>query len=296
MEIFDQGPGAIEIIEMEPSVEVENLGARTLPGALMPMLQEHMQEESGESDWENGKDHNKFLAYLHQKMEHLPKHRGSTTVGCARAISFLKRLDKEISQAIRSDEDNVIDEDEAEELRDTIMDYIEKLEEGYAELMDNKKPKKKAAMVMVGKEVVARIHDGVDIKYYIPVSRDDDESLLEVKVAEPTDEQVQLFVAGEDNSNFTKEAGRARIVLVEDPFLHSITRILINSSISAGRNIEEVYERLKKKYSFTSREELSIQELLLQKGMPIFKDLGRLGEPADPADGDGVEYSTVYYA
>lgn len=296
MEIFDQGPGAIEIIELDSPVEVMDLGAKRLPGALMPMLMDEEEEEK-ESDWEHDKDHKKFLSYLHHRLEHLPAHSGSTTVGCERTISFLKRLDKEISQAIRTDEDNIIDEDEAEKLRDQIMDYVDDLEEAYSNLMEKKRSKKNASNVRVGKEVVARIYDGNDIKYYIPVVQGEEEELLEVRVAEPTDEQVQLFVAGEEyDHGLTKEAQTARIVLVEDPFLHSITRILINSHVSAGRNIEEVYEHLKKKYSFTSREELSIQELLLQKGMPIFKDFGRLGEPADPADGKGIEFSTTYYA
>lgn len=291
MEILDEGLGPFEIIEIEEvPLEIEDRG--TLPGAQFKMTAP--EEEERDTDWENDGDHCKFLSYMKNKLSNIPQHTGNTTVGCERAIMFLKRLDKEISKAIQSDEDNIIDEQEAEDLRDMIIDYIDKLEEAHSKLLSDKKPKR--ASVKIGKEVVARLNDGQNIQFYIPVIKDDVEELLPVSVAEPTPEQVQLFVAGEDESTITKEAYSAKIVLFEDPFLHSITRVLINSSVSAGRNMEDVYQHLKKKYAFTPREELSIQELLLQKGVPIYKDFGRLGEPADPADGKGIELNTIYPA
>lgn len=253
-------------------------------------------EEERESDWEHDGDHRHFIVYMKNRLGGLPRHSGNTTVGCERAISYLKELDKEISKAIQSDKDNVIDEEEAENIRELIHDYVSKLENRHGELTSKRSERyKKKASVKVAQEVVTRIKDGTDIQYYIEVDNGFDlPQMLPVSIAEPTEEQVQKFARGEQS--LTKEAQTARIVLFEDPFLHAITRIPINSSVSAGRNIEDVYSNLKKKYAFTPREELSIQNLLVEKGMPIFKDFGRLGEPADPADGKGVEFSTTYYA
>lgn len=253
-------------------------------------------EEERESDWEHDGDHRHFVVYLKNRIGNLPRHSGNTTVGCERAIAYLKELDKEISKAIQGDKDNVIDEEEAENLRELIHEYVSKLETRHGELSSKRSERyKKKASVKVAQEVVTRIKDGTDIQYYIEVDNGFDmPQMLPVSIAEPTEEQVQKFARGEES--LTKEAQTARIVLFEDPFLHAITRILINSSVSAGRNIEDIYSQLKKKYAFTPREELSIQNLLVEKGMPIFKDLGRLGEAADPADGKGVDFSTTYYA
>ncbi len=252
-------------------------------------------DELKERDWENDGDHAKFIAYIKTRLDNIPRHSGQTTVGCERAIAYLKRLDRELSRAIQSDDDNVIDEEEAERIRDTILDFVAKLEDAYDKLSARKSERfKKKAEVRVGNTVVARINDGVDIKYYLSVDAGEGEEFLPVKLAEPTDAQVQMFALGE-REDMVKSAS-SKIVLFEDPFLHSITRMLINSHVSAGKDIEEIYDRLKKKYNFTPREELSIQELLMEKGFPMQKDLGRIGEDADPTDQKGVEYNAVYPA
>ena len=82
-----------------------------------------------------------------------------------------------------------------------------------------------------------------------------------------------------------------------DPFLQSITRLLIRSHITQGKDLREVYARLDSQYKFTPREQLSIHELLLQKGMPLNVDLGRINEkePIMPWDGKNIEYVTEYF-
>lgn len=269
---------------------------RMLPGSNIPMLDDDDDEEEEEpKDWENDGDHAYFIVYMKDRLNEVPSWSGSTTVGCEKAISYLRRLDKELSDAIRSDEDNKVDEQEAESLRDTIYDYISRLEDAHEKLMDKYKKK---AQLCVGKKVVARIKDGKDIQYFMSVGTPDgEETLLQVQVVEPTDAQVQQFVEGEKlKGGLQKEAG-AGIVLFEDPFLHSITRLLIQSHITHGRDMNEIYGELKVKYDFTPREELSIHELLHQKGFPLIKDLGRLGEDkVRPQDGLGVNHHTEYYS
>lgn len=302
MELTDNGEGFVDIVDMGQDIpeNIDILPANydlevsdALPGAKSVPIKEDKVEKP--TNWENDGDHKHFIVWLRKEVQNLPSHSGETTVGCERVLSRLRKLDKELSRAVSTDHDNVIDEIEAERLRDTIMDFQDKLEVARSELLEKKKKTKKA-YVRFSKQIVARIKDGKDIGYYMSVSKGDDEELLPISLAEPSDEQVQKFVEGEADNSLVKEAGMAPIYLFEDPFLHSITRILINAHTSAGRDIEKVYAKLKEKYSFTKREELSIQELLLQKGMPIYKDFGRLGEPADPADDNGIEFSTVYQA
>jgi len=149
----------------------------------------------------------------------------------------------------------------------------------------------------LGKTVVARIGD-TEIQYYASVVADNnEEKLLKVDVVEPSDSQVSAFMKP-DNDGLTKEAGQ--LVTYVDPFIDSITRLIIRSHITHGKDIREVYAQLDAQYEFTSREELSIHEVLKQKGIGgtgLHVDLGRLQEPgANQFDGKGIEFGTTYYA
>jgi len=266
-----------------------------LPGANVPMMRKEEIEDAHEPDWENDRDATYFIVYLEDRVSKVPAHSGNTTVGCEKAISYFRRLDKELSDAVRGDEDNKIDEQAAESLRDTIYDSISRLEDAHDQLMG--KYKKKAAL-RVGKKVVARIKDGTDIQYFISVgSLSGDETLLQVEVDEPTNKQVAQFVEGQKlQGDFQKEAS-AGVYLFEDPFLHSITRLLIQGHITHGKDMNEIYGELKTKYDFTPREELSIHELLYQKGFPLIKDFARVGEDkVRPQDNLGTTQSAEYYS
>ncbi len=95
-----------------------------------------------------------------------------------------------------------------------------------------------------------------------------------------------------------KEASTPKIQLIMTPFERAITGIILNSTISAGKPLEDVYEHLKKKYKFEPREELSIMQLLMDMGQPIFKDRGIIGEKEDDNDqeGQGFDFIKNYFA
>lgn len=306
MEIVSLGEAPLDVVDLgdlsapsSPAGDLEVIDAPGFGGELTVVLPgAAVEEPPKKKTWKDDGDHESFLPEFEAELEKIPAHSGNTTVGCERAIAALKAKDAELSRAIRTDLDGKVDEMRAEALREKIHEMIARLEEKQANLAEARsKRHRKKAYVRVGKQVVARMHDGNDIQYYVEVARGDEAELLPVSLAEPTDEQVQLFVKGEVEDGLTKEAGTAKVYLFEDPFLHAITRILINAHTSAGRNIEEVYAKLKDKYAFTPREELSVQELLMQKGMPIFKDFGRMGEKETWfADGKGVEDNTTYHS
>ncbi len=82
------------------------------------------------------------------------------------------------------------------------------------------------------------------------------------------------------------------------PFERAISGIIINSVISAGNPLEDVYKKLKKKYDITDREELAIMQLVTDMGFPIFKDRGTYsvkdGEEDD--DAQGMDFMKNYFA
>ena len=57
----------------------------------------------------NDRDLSKFMEHVEgQYPGNIPRHDGTSTVGCERAISFLDRLNGDISRAIREDHDSVL--------------------------------------------------------------------------------------------------------------------------------------------------------------------------------------------
>lgn len=281
----------LEVLDL-PGMEVVSIPGATsvLPGAT--------PTPEKQKTWKDDGAHERFLDEWETEVERIPAHTGNTTVGIERAIQHLKDCNTEISRAIRSDKGGKVDELRAERLREKIESQIERLEQAHAGLMEMKsKKRRKAASVRVGKEVVARIQNGSDITYYVEVSQGDRQELLPVSLAEPTDDQVQLFVKGEAERGMEKTAATGHVVIYVDPFMQALSRILIASHVSAGRDIEIEYSKLRDKYALTNREELGLQELLLQKGMPIVKDFGRTGEDGgQDSDGKNIESNTNYYA
>jgi len=57
--------------------------------------------------------------------------------------------------------------------------------------------------------------------------------------------------------------------LTVDPFLDNLVKRCINAKISSGKNIEEVFERLAKKYNLTEREKMAALNVLNAYGYPI---------------------------
>lgn len=290
---LDDGNAAIEINDDL----FDELMDGILPGANVAVVQEEEDEEPArETTWEDDGDHGKFIEYALNYLRSIPQHSGQTTVGCEKAISYLKRLNKEISRAVQTDEKNQIDESQIEKIRDKTFEWIEMLEDAYDQLVSKKRKRKKKASFSVGKEVVARLADkGREVQYFVSIAHTDGEEMLfPVSVVEPTDEQTRAFIAGNDKG-LTKEA--AALVTYVDPFLQSITRLLIRAHITQGKNLEDVYNQLNDQYEFTKREQLSIHEILLQKGLPLRADLGRLQEKdVSPFDSKNVEFSTEFYA
>lgn len=93
------------------------------------------------------------------------------------------------------------------------------------------------------------------------------------------------------------------MVITITPFIRAITGIIINSTVSAGKPFEDVYDYLVEKYEITEREQLEILQVLMDMGQPIFKDRGVMPGSKESKNTKnfeeslkGVDFITNYFA
>jgi len=95
-------------------------------------------------DWES-KGASGFVAWVNSRFESIPGHSGYDSAGLERAVSFLEKLDNEISKAMRLDLDGDLDSDKIEDIRAKIEEGIERLHQRLDKVKGKKKKKKKAS-------------------------------------------------------------------------------------------------------------------------------------------------------
>ena len=266
----------VEVFE-EPKPEITEY----VPGSNTPFVEVTEDEveqkaEDVETDWEHDQDHSKFLKYFDSKVKNIPRHSGNTVLGCERAISFLKAVLNELSKALRSDLDGKIDEQAAEDRHKDAQNMIDRLEQQVSKL----KGVGKVAELEV--RLVSEGHCDV-CNSEVPMWHD------------VVNEEVVCLKCNAEKG-LEKTATVPKINVYVSAFERAVVGTIINSTVSAGRNIEETYVHLKNKYNFTPREELAIQQLVEDYGFPIFKDRGRLNENSDPASNEGKDWAAQYYA
>lgn len=240
-----------ELIEEHGDVKISDL----IPGANVSAKEVSGEEEEKETDYANDGDLSKFMDYIATEYPaNIPSHDGRTTVGCEKAISFLDRLNSQISRAVQDDVDSVLDLEKLEEIRGSIMRDVITLKDHLNNLKKKIKEQhsKKAAPLWVGAD-----GKGVDL---------------------------------------TKEAAIPNnVVIAVTPFERAISGMMINAHVSAGKPMDEVYEALKEKYDLTDREELSILQICMDSGFPLFKDRGTISGK-DEKDSLSVDFLKNYFA
>ncbi len=223
-------------------------------------------DEEDEGDYLTTGNIKKFMEYITDMYPaKIPRHDGKTTLGCERAKSFLERMDKEISSAIRKDHDGVLEISKLEELRQKIIGDVAKLA-SHIKLLKSNENKKKASVDANG----------------IPAWTDS---------------------AGVEHSysDMRKTAATPnKMVIAVPPFERAIAGIMINAHVSAGHNMEDVYDYLANKYAITAREELSIMQVCMDSGFHIFKDRGTYSGEKEDKEGShakrGVDFVRNYFA
>lgn len=253
-----------EELEGGEPVSISESEGTFLPGATGPIMEgpeeDEEEEEEAETNWVDDRDTGKFIDYLRDSFANIPQHSGNSISGCEKALAYLNKLNREISEAVRKDDKNALDDvlDEVEEFRVKILKGMVALKKRIGEL---KKKFKEEGSQKIANETANLIKESLE--------------------------------AGEE---IVKEAKSGKLQVVITPFERAITGILINSVVSAGHPFEEVYDYLKKKFSLTEREELAILQIVMDMGFPVFKDRGTIGESGDgKQEGHHVDFIKNYF-
>jgi len=183
-----------------------------------------------------------------------------------RTLGQYKRLNSRISKALQADDDGVLNIDKIDQLRERVEQHIEVLERMLAAHDEMKKRKRHMRRAS---------DDSLCPKCAAPLwETEDNGAILSCCLA-----------CGEDH--IVKEAGTPHFLGAQvhvSAFENAITGMLINAVVSGGRDLEQLYAKLKDKYKLDSREELAILQIMEDKGYPVFKDRARIGEDQDPTD------------
>lgn len=267
-------PEELEVSEPDETMMVEE--PERVPGADIP-FQQYVKDEPEQKikDWENDHDPSRFVEYLKLALTKLPQHSGNTIPGCERVLSRLKDLKNQASKAMRSDYDGVIDEMELDKILKDIDNMIFRLENHIERLQKN-----------AGQSRVRFI------------SQDECEkcgSIAPMWHDAATGQDVCMSCEGEKvNEGLEKTAGTAVLNVYMTPWERAVIATCINATVSGGKNINEVFDHMNKKYKFSDREKLAFVQLLSDHGYPMgLTDRGRVGED-EVAPEDFIEFNTNY--
>lgn len=238
-----------------------------LPGSEVSSKDLDDDDDEKETDYENDKDLSKFMDFVSDQYPgKIPKHDGTSTVGCERAISFLDRLNGNISKAIREDHESILDIAKLEDVRLNIMRDVLVLKDHLSKLKK-------------------QIKDSHSKKASIPDWKSPSGASVSYEELRRR-EELRKIAATPNN-----------LVIAVSPFERAISGMMINAHVSSGHPMEEVYASLKKKYDLTDREELSIMQLCMDSGFHIFKDRGSYSEePAGDGEKRGIDFVRNYFA
>lgn len=256
--------------EMSASDFVVEEPKETLPGSDIT-VEEEPEQAAKDTNWLDDKDHSKFLPYFEEKINKIPKHSGMTIGGNERALSYVKDLQNELTKAMRSDLEGKIDEDKADKLYKKLDDMSERLENQINKLRTSTSHKMFASpqfrLITEGK-----CENCGDVPTWCDTEND--------KV-------VCLKCNSEVGKGLEKVANTPVINVFITPFERACVASIVNGAVSNGKNIEELYEKLNKRYKFTDREKLSLGQLLMDMGYSsIVLDRVKMDENDGENDGE----------
>lgn len=142
-------PGEIEIvIEELPGAPT---GTRD-PEPILEVIEDSKEENKDDNDAKSKKNDKwdwaskgaeGFVTWIKERINDVPKHSGQDSSGLERAMSYLERLDNEISKAMRLDLDGQLDANKIEEVRSKIDDGLARLNSRLDKVRKHTKSKRK---------------------------------------------------------------------------------------------------------------------------------------------------------
>lgn len=153
--IFDDRPQFDDVVEMHHPEETFSFSFPQIPEAGVIEVSEDdnsetpvkSKKENGPKDawdWQAGGMPN-LMVWVQERLNHIPDMSGSETTALERAMSYLKRLNNEISRAISNDFDGEIDVKMMEVARKWIFEAISKLEDVLEQNHEHHYKKKKSS-------------------------------------------------------------------------------------------------------------------------------------------------------
>lgn len=207
-------------------------------------------KKSDKWDWES-KGASGFVSWIKERIDTVPRHSGMDTAGLERAISYLERLDTEISKAMRLDLEGDLDANKIEEVRSKIDDGLARLHERLDKVKKSKKGYKKKKAEFLSEPGL-------------------------VKEAQ-------------------KITGVQGIYVTVPLLISRVARVCINGTVSAGHDIEDLYNRQVKFYKLSTREQAEVMQLLADMGYPVRQDRGFMPEDAlEISDSDGMDWAANF--
>lgn len=261
-EPLDTSPAMDELylVEEEPSEELVFV-LPPLPGStdqsdfISPEIEVDDEEEVVVEDDPWKWELSSFMEWLSKMMQGVPTHSGYDSTGLERAISYLECLDKEISKAVRMDLKNEIAIESVEKARDEIHKGLERLYERHDKVMESKYPKKK-------------------------------KKKKRKKKSESSDELIKE----------ANKSTRINGITVTVPLIVShVARICVNSMVSAGKDIEDTFDKLAQKYNFTERDKAETVQLLSDMGYAMRGRTYYGDEEFDASSVDNPDFIAQYY-
>ena len=97
--------------------------------------------------------------------------------------------------------------------------------------------------------------------------------------------------------NAQKITGVNKTTITVDILLARVAKVCINGMVSAGHDIEDMFDRQVKKYNLNVREQASVMQLLDDMGYPLRRDRGfLLDEEIDRTRSDNFDWNANYPA
>lgn len=246
--------------------------------ALAPRSEEESQkEEQGPRSWLESQKACDFMPFLTHEFQRIgPGAQARGKSEAERAMGQFKRLNGHISRALQGDYEGEIDLKHVEPLRHKIEQTVESLQATLDALANLAKQRKQ--MRRPNKRGSDDLCDGCGAPLWKQGGNTCivcDEGLVK-EATTPRYQGMQYQISG---------------------FERAIVGILINGKISGGRDIDELYAKMKKKYTITDREELAVIQALGDMGYPQFLDRAKVGEKLDPTDEENFgEWQAQYFA
>lgn len=173
LEVGHESTNSLEhspVLEVAEPIDIE-IVVEELPGAppgtkdpepVLEVKEEDRKEDNNDAkkpkknekwDWES-KGATGFVAWIKERIETVPSHSGYDSAGLERAVSYLERLDNEISKAMRLDLDGELDADKVEKVRSEIDDGIARLQERLDKVKSSQKSKRKKKSDYISESII----------------------------------------------------------------------------------------------------------------------------------------------